>query len=454
VSPFGVREYITFKKNPVLGKYDGKEVYVKYKSTGKFKKAWGVDALNRQIPIVSEKDKKGTTVKALYTYNYPITIDPSTSPIPSSDSMVLKTVAPGPTTSYGKDEQIYLQAQYSVLNECGAITYYTRRSYLRWDLSSLSTYTIDAATLHLNFSSNSGVTIRQSSAEIDPETGDAGTVFTSAGGTSLGTMTGTGDQTLSITSYASTHNGGYCDIGVTLTAETTVGLATFHSSEASNASYRPCIYIEYSEGGTNATVTQVSASASISGGTQAVAANVVASASVTQVSASLSISGGTQAVESIASVNASITQVAANLVISVGTQVIEAVEVISAAVAQVFNSLSLSTGTAVVAAVVITSASVSQVSVAVELSGGTQEATSVQSASITQVSEEAIITGGVQSIEGLVIHSAGIEQVAAEVSITGGTQAVAYAHPVTYPDLIIVDEDEAIHLGGGYYERI
>jgi hypothetical protein len=113
------------------------------------------------------------------------------------------------------------------------------RGYLRFDLSSISG-TITSATLYVNKYNSYGTerttSVRQVTTEYDPETGlaygtDAQNRFNAAAGTSFGNLaTGNGWKSISVTSYANTHKGGFCDFGLVSSNETGNGYSRFYRS--------------------------------------------------------------------------------------------------------------------------------------------------------------------------------------------------------------------------------
>ena len=170
----------------------------------------------------------------------------------------------------------------------------------------------------------------------------------------------------------------------------------------------------YSSGGTSASVTQVAATVTATGGTQTVAAKRVAA--VTQVAGTVTASGGTQA---IATVNiASVTQSAANVTASGGTQVI-------------------TTGSVV-------NGTVTQVAATVTASGGTQAVTSSQIASVSQSAATVTASGGTQSLAGVQIAT--IAQAYASITAQGGTQTVLGTSPAAYT---LPAEPLYFEVGGG-----
>lgn len=170
-------------------------------------------------------------------------------------------------------------------------------------------------------------------------------------------------------------------------------------------------------GAVSASVTQVAANLTLTGGTQAVASTQVAS--VAQVAANLTLTGGTQTVASVQT--ASISQVAANLTLTGGTQSVASSQI--AAVSQTSANLVLTGGTQAVTTGSVVNGSVTQVAATLTLTGGTQTVASIQNASITQVSANLTLSGGTQSVAS--VQNASITQTSANLTLTSGTQSVA-----------------------------
>lgn len=167
----------------------------------------------------------------------------------------------------------------------------------------------------------------------------------------------------------------------------------------------------------NATVAQVAASLTFTGGTQSVA--TVNVAIISQSAASLTLTGGTQAVASVR--KASIPQVAASLTFTGGTQAVSTIRI--AAIAQAAASLSLTGGTQTVSAITVSSVSISQTAATLTFTGGTQVITATRKVAISQAAANLTFTGGTQSVASARI--AIVTQVAANLIFTGGAQAVA-----------------------------
>jgi hypothetical protein len=188
-----------------------------------------------------------------------------------------------------------------------------------------------------------------------------------------------------------------------------------------------------------AAITQSAASATLTGGTQAVATIQVAAvtqgvyiiiiyprnfqvvscaAIITQVAGTLAVTGGTQ--EIATQISVSIEQTAASLTVSSGTQIVDAVSTI--AITQAAASLTLTTGTQVISTGAIVNASISQVAASLSITSGTQSVAALQIAEITQVAIAIVLTGGTQGIGTAQIVS--IIQSAQSVALTAGTQIV------------------------------
>lgn len=198
-------------------------------------------------------------------------------------------------------------------------------------------------------------------------------------------------------------------------------------------------------GGGSASITQVAATITATGGSQTVAGVATASASVTQVAATLTTTGGTQTVatvnvgavsqvaaaitatggtQSVASVSTvSITQTAASITANGGTQSVQAVQ--KSAVSQVAATLTITGGNQSVATANI--AAVAQSHATLTANGGTQTVTSVviASVSITQAAATLTVSGGTQAVSAGTVAGASVTQVAAVITATGGSQPIA-----------------------------
>lgn len=253
VSPYTTREYIIFKKNPLIGKpFDGQNICVKYDIEGyvKTKEPYAVDANDRSVPVYETDTEKGIPVKALYTYAYPIVLDPTISPNPSSDATLnMDEGVPSRTDS------TTLTTSYTVTIDCSGFHYNYKRAYLRFDLSSLAGATINSATFNITKTGGGGLSnVNQVTTEYDPETANVTLVYEAANGILAGQISGTaGLKTVpGFGTYVNTHKGGFCDIGMTPQGNTT---ETYNSSEA--ASNKPYLSIDYTPGASTGTNMQI-----------------------------------------------------------------------------------------------------------------------------------------------------------------------------------------------------
>lgn len=241
---------------------------------------------------------------------------------------------------------------------------------------------------------------------------------------SLGTFSNEASSTTAVWVSFNTSSGvsaSVTQVAATLTA--TGGTQTVSAIVVASASVTQTAAALTATGGTqsvsavrNVSITQVSANVTASSGTQAVA--TVNNSSITQVAATLTATGSTQGLTSTQNVN--ITQTAANITASGGTQTVSTVNNIT--VSQVAANLTASGGTQTVAAVSIVSASVTQVAASITASGGTQTVTSSQMASITQLSATLTASGGTQGVS--TVNNSTITQIAGVVTATGGTQSI------------------------------
>lgn len=199
-------------------------------------------------------------------------------------------------------------------------------------------------------------------------------------------------------------------------------LGTF-SNEASSTT---AVWVSFNtSSGVSASVTQVAATLTATGGTQTVSAIIVASASVTQTAAALTATGGTQSVSAVR--NVSITQVSANVTASSGTQAVATVN--NSVIIQVAATITVTGGTQSVATVQNTSTT--QVAATVTVSGGTQIISTVNNVSIIQTTANVTATGGTQSVATGSIVSASVTQITANVTASGGIQTVASSQVVS-----------------------
>lgn len=251
ISPYKVSEEIIFKSNPLIGlPIDGEKIYIKYKNTGqvKAKEPWCIDGNNKPVPFFTEEDKKGIKVRSLYTSTYPIILDPTVSPNPTSDTQI--NLVSG---VYTRVENSNLIVRYYAYDACGTPVQEYSRGYLRFDLSSMASYTINSAVLYLYRISGSllvGVVGVNGANEVDPEVGTPSSVFNGAAiGSVLGnypSVVGYGAG-IAATNHVDTHKGGFCDFGLYREQSNSANSDNFYSSE--NASSKPYLYIDYTTGG-------------------------------------------------------------------------------------------------------------------------------------------------------------------------------------------------------------
>lgn len=121
-------------------------------------------------------------------------------------------------------------------------------------------------------------------------------------------------------------------------------------------------------------------------------------------------------------VSASVTQVAATVTATGGTQAVSAIVVTNASVAQVAATVTATGGTQTVSGVVKASVSISQVAATVTATGGTQAVATTRIVNISQSAATVTATGGTQVV-GL-RFSANVIQVAATVTVSGGLAVV------------------------------
>lgn len=173
-------------------------------------------------------------------------------------------------------------------------------------------------------------------------------------------------------------------------------------------------YVDYTPSSTvSASVTQVAATLTFTGGTQAVVA--MQDGSVAQSAATLTFTGGTQAVATVNDV--AISQTHATLTFTGGTQVVVTTQ--SGTVSQSAATLTFTGGTQAVK----TASTDAQVAAILTFTGGTQAVSSIGIVSIAQVHATLTFTGGTQTAQG--IQDVSITQSAAVLTFTGGTQTVA-----------------------------
>jgi fibronectin-binding autotransporter adhesin len=164
----------------------------------------------------------------------------------------------------------------------------------------------------------------------------------------------------------------------------------------------------------SASIAQVAATITATGGTQVVAA--VGDVAIAQTAATVTATGGTQAVASKQIV--AISQSAATITASGGTQTLATVQ--NATIAQTAATLTVNGGTQSIGSVIDTG--VTQLAATLTVSGGTQTVSAVQKVSIAQTAATLTVTGGVQAVA--TVNDKNITQVAATLTVTGGTQVV------------------------------
>jgi hypothetical protein len=268
ITPHMVQEEFIFRSNPLTGTgQSGEYLYVKYKKSakGKEKEPWALSADYRHLPVYSKPDRKGLKVQHLYTYKYPIVLDPTISPIASSDAYINSHT----TTGFTRTDSGVLCVYFNSFNDgCGTSWTAYNRSYIRFDLSSLAGKTINSATFNITaYNSQTGYQFWAISGagEVDPETGNAATVYGSAGsGSAIGSfVAGTnGLRSINVKTHVDTHKGGFCDYGIIPTQDSAALFTYFYSSEnATTDNNKPYLYIDYSDaagGNTNLTVQDAS----------------------------------------------------------------------------------------------------------------------------------------------------------------------------------------------------
>lgn len=173
--------------------------------------------------------------------------------------------------------------------------------------------------------------------------------------------------------------------------------------------------------GTSASVTQVAANVTATGGTQAVATTNFGA--VTQSAANVTATGGTQVVSATVIASVSITQVAANITATGGTQAVATSNFVT--ITQVHGTITATGGTQSIATTSFVS--VTQVAANVTATGGTQ--LSQQFVADAQVAANAVVTGGTQVVTS--VQNVAITQVHATLTATGGTQVIATSNFVT-----------------------
>lgn len=175
-------------------------------------------------------------------------------------------------------------------------------------------------------------------------------------------------------------------------------------------------YVDYTpSSAVNASVAQVGATLTFTGGTQ-----VVQTASTdAQVGATLTFTGGTQSVASVGIV--AVAQAGATLTFTGGTQTVITLQ--TGSVSQSAATLTFTGGTQ------STKVTSSQSAATLTFTGGTQAVTSIQDVAISQSAATLTFTGGTQAI--VAVRDVAISQVGATLTFTGGTQVVASIQDVS-----------------------
>ena len=262
VTPYNTREVFTIKRNPLLGTgITGEKFLVKYQIDGdlKTKQPYAVDANGYLIKCFETDTEKGIAVKALYTYKYPIELDPSTSPIPSADAYVAWDEY---DYYYGRaDSATELRVQSNIVNVCGYNVNRYEVSYLRFDLASLAGVAINTATFNIYKASGTASTLLKgigAAQEVNPETGSEPTIGNNGlGASTILTMNATtGAKTgYDVQSHVNTHKGGFCDFSLVSTGNTSANI--FRPSEYATTNQRPYLVIDYGSSPTIVAVEQL-----------------------------------------------------------------------------------------------------------------------------------------------------------------------------------------------------
>jgi len=267
VTPYKTQEFIIFKKNPLAGKpVDGVNISVKYDIDGYIKtlQPYAFDANRRDIAVFETEDSKGISVKALYTYNYPITLDPTVSPVPSADCFVTLN---GESGGYQHDYTgNYLRVSGYTTEACSDIFQWYCRSYLRFDLSSLSGQTINSAGFYcVKPLGTGGVQLKAiaSGSEIDPNVfANRATIYANVGSSAnIGSSVTGSFSNFDVATQVNAHKGGYCDFGIINYSNTEEN--AFYSSEYATVADRPKLVIVYSGSGATTYTKTVTAKARI-----------------------------------------------------------------------------------------------------------------------------------------------------------------------------------------------
>lgn len=208
-----------------------------------------------------------------------------------------------------------------------------------------------------------------------------------------------------------------------LTSSTGAQTATFTVAASRTSMGGVATFYDNTGGGAvSASVVQVHATLTATGGTQSVA--TIQDATVSQAAATLTATGATQSIATIRDV--SLSQAAALLTATGGTQSVSGIRTPTGYMAGLFGGAYFAQsyfadGKGTLDAVL--SPLISQVAATLTATGGTQTVVSVRVVSISQVAAVLTVTGGTQSI--VVAQDVSITQVAAILTATGGTQVVA-----------------------------
>jgi hypothetical protein len=166
----------------------------------------------------------------------------------------------------------------------------------------------------------------------------------------------------------------------------------------------------------NASIAQIAASITFTGGTQAT------TVTVTQSAATVTFTGGTQTVATVNIV--AIAQVAATITFAGGTQVVATTRLVQ--IAQSAATITFNGGTQAVAS--SQKVSITQSAATVTFTGGTQTVAANRLVNITQSAATITFTGGTQ----VLVDFATVAQLAATWTFTGGHQAVQGLTPVNW----------------------
>ena len=239
------------------------------------------------------------------------------------------------------------------------------------------------------------------------------------------TLSGTPSTVQSLFGFGDTNAGNYYQYWLQTSDTTSSGTSVTMNTTAPTAETQGVVAFELmaASTGTSASVTQVAATLTFTGGTQSIA--TVQDTAVAQSAATLTFTGGTQVSQTLASV----TQSAATLTFNGGTQSAASVQDVS--IGQVGATLTFTGGiqstnvnTAQTGATLTftggtqsTNVTVTQSAATLTFNGGTQAVAAVQIVSVAQVGATLTFSGGTQST------AINIAQVAASLTFTGGTQS-------------------------------